>query len=196
MNTVIFDCYGVLVSEGYFIGTVLAERMKDRIEPEALRARYRELATGRIDRAAFWAGLAEDWPAYEREFIGGLALDAQAVGLLESLHGRYRLALCSEGVTAWYQMLWRATGLEKYFDVLALSCELGLTKPSPAFFEAADRLMPAGPKAFIDDKLENLAAAARLGWYTIWLKRREDRTRYRPQATVHALSEVAAALPW
>jgi HAD superfamily hydrolase (TIGR01509 family) len=195
-RTIVFDCFGVLFTEGWFIGKVLAGRLADRIEREALRARYRRLATGRIDRAAFWAGLVEDWPAYERAFIDELTPDPQAVELLERLHGRYRLAMCSEGVRQWYDHLWAKYGLQRYFDVLALSSDLGVTKPGRAFFEAAERVIGDGRKAYVDDKLENLAVAAELGWHTIWMRRIKPDADFAPQATICELRQLPGVLPW
>ena len=116
MDVVIFDGFGVLFTEGWFIGTVLAGRMEGIIEREALRARYRRLAVGAIDRAAFWDGLVEDWPTYERAFVAELQPDPQAVPLLAQLKGRYHLALCSEGVTELYEQLWASHDLHAYFD--------------------------------------------------------------------------------
>jgi len=197
MDVVIFDCFGVLFTEGWFIGKVLAGRMAGRIDRDALRARYRRLAVGEIDRAAFWAGLVEDWPAYERDFIGELRPDPQAIPLLEQLTGRYTLALCSEGVAEWYEQLWQTYGLQRYFDVLALSSDLGVTKPVPEFFEATERLLPAaGRRAYVDDKLENLRAAAALGWHTIWLDRIGPDIDFAPDATVTELRQVPDVLPW
>jgi FMN phosphatase YigB (HAD superfamily) len=196
MDTVVFDCFGVLFTEGWYIERVLARRLAGIITLEDLRARYRLLATGRMDRPTFWAGLVEDYPAFERSFMGELAVDAQADAVLRQLAGRYHLALCSEGVGAWYELLWAAHGLRDRFSVAALSCDLGVTKPSLKFFEATERLLPPGRRAFIDDKLENHRVAATLGWHTIWLNRVGPDTDFSPDVTITELAEVPDILPW
>ena len=59
----------------------------------------------------------------------------------------------------------RTFGYQQVFDQLLFSYELGAHKPDPAYFTAAlDRVGAAAEETFfIDDKLENVEAAASLG---------------------------------
>ncbi|MFJ8248559.1 HAD-IA family hydrolase [Streptomyces sp. NPDC094466] len=56
-------------------------------------------------------------------------------------------------------------GLLDVFDLVANSAEIGMTKPSPAAYEAALALMdlPAGQVAFTDDSRTNVTAAVYMG---------------------------------
>lgn len=60
---------------------------------------------------------------------------------------------------------WR---LGRYLDVIVLSCELGSTKPDPAIYLYALKRLGGGPEEalLVDDNLEFLDAAARLGLQT------------------------------
>jgi putative hydrolase of the HAD superfamily len=55
--------------------------------------------------------------------------------------------------------------LEAWFDAVIASHEVGVAKPDPRIYEIClQRLGVAGPDAlFVDDRLENLEGAARLG---------------------------------
>lgn len=90
-------------------------------------------------------------------------------------------------------------GLLKYFDVIAASAELGISKPDPAVFEWA--LAHADCKAqnavMVGDRIENdIAPANRLGIHTVRLLRgpgayREPQCRDElPEYTISALTEL------
>lgn len=63
----------------------------------------------------------------------------------------------------------REFGLRDYFDVAFSSCYLGLRKPQPAIYRRAIDVLgrPAQRILFIDDRQENVAAAAASGMATI-----------------------------
>lgn len=68
-------------------------------------------------------------------------------------------------------------GLSDRFDGMIYSAALGLKKPDPAFFRAAERLSSAGPDdiLFIDDTLSNVLAARACGWQAFhWTSQRSD----------------------
>jgi putative hydrolase of the HAD superfamily len=58
-----------------------------------------------------------------------------------------------------------ALGLLRYFHAIANSSRLGVAKPAPAYFQAALQLADVSPEdaLFIDDTLENVSSASRLG---------------------------------
>ncbi|MGH7300978.1 MAG: HAD family hydrolase [Candidatus Rokuibacteriota bacterium] len=59
--------------------------------------------------------------------------------------------------------------LEARFDAVVISCEVGLAKPDPRIFRLClDRLgLPAATALFVDDRADNVEAAARLGLQTL-----------------------------
>ncbi len=84
--------------------------------------------------------------------------------LLAGLRGRVRLALlsnASRGSTAKFV----ARGLDRVFDLILCSGDVGVAKPDPAAYRlAAGRLQLPLPRcAFVDDVEANVAAARALG---------------------------------
>jgi putative hydrolase of the HAD superfamily len=59
--------------------------------------------------------------------------------------------------------------LEARFDVVVNSCEVGLAKPDPRIFRLClERLgLPAGAALFVDDRADNVEAAAGVGLQTL-----------------------------
>ncbi len=56
-------------------------------------------------------------------------------------------------------------GVDRHFDAVFYSCEMGVVKPDPAYFRRilADLDLPAGSVAFVDDSAANVEAARALG---------------------------------
>lgn len=62
-------------------------------------------------------------------------------------------------------LLRTAAGFDELFDVSCYSCEMGVAKPDPAFFDAAVDMIgaAAGEVLFIDDRSENVDGARQAG---------------------------------
>ena len=59
--------------------------------------------------------------------------------------------------------------LEARFDVVVISCEVGVSKPDPRIYRLClDRLgLPAAETLFVDDRADNIEGAARVGLRTL-----------------------------
>jgi putative hydrolase of the HAD superfamily len=62
--------------------------------------------------------------------------------------------------------LWSALSLRDHFDDMHYTAQLGVSKPSQAFYEAIERRVGLPPSviAFVDDNLANVQAASMRGW--------------------------------
>lgn len=60
-----------------------------------------------------------------------------AVSLLDSLKGKAKLGIITNGFTALQQIRLERTGLRDYFDALVISEEVGVPKPDPRIFDYA-----------------------------------------------------------
>jgi putative hydrolase of the HAD superfamily len=96
---------------------------------------------------------------------GWSRVDQQVLSLLDDQRGSgVRLALLSNApraqAVAYEQAAWA-----RLFEHLLVSSRLGLTKPDPAIFARALDVLNAEPGdvTFVDDRPENVAAAAALG---------------------------------
>ena len=60
-----------------------------------------------------------------------------AVSLLDSLKGKVKLGIITNGFTALQQIRLERTGLRDHFDALVISEEVGVPKPDPRIFDYA-----------------------------------------------------------
>ena len=65
----------------------------------------------------------------------GFFLTDGAADALEALHGRYRLHVASNGIAETQHSRLKGAGLEKYFENVFISQEIGCAKPDKRFFE-------------------------------------------------------------
>jgi putative hydrolase of the HAD superfamily len=136
--------------------------------------RFRELAR-RIDvrEDAMAHALTERHMAEVARQVVYLAHHAP---LLERLHGRAKLAVCSNFSHAdTARAILERGGMLAHFDAVVISEEIGLCKPRSEIFAAvADRLGVAPDEiAHVGDSLEaDVAGAAAVGQQTVWLTRR------------------------
>ncbi len=92
--------------------------------------------------------------------------------------GRYVLATLNNESRELNDYRLRTFGLAEIFHAFFSSCYTGCRKPDPAAFRAALQFLQREPEEtlFLDDRPENVAAAARLGFRTLRV-RDPDRVR-------------------
>ena len=94
--------------------------------------------------------------AYHSAWMGGLALMPGAIEILEGLKAEHRMALITDFSPApgLWQILNRF-GLERYFQTVIISEDIGHTKPHPSIFHAALDNLGASPSecVFVGDNL-------------------------------------------
>jgi putative hydrolase of the HAD superfamily len=70
----------------------------------------------------------------ERELEGGNELNESLVSYLSVLRGNYKIALLSNSSSEYLRHELAKYDLEKFFDEIVISSEVGLIKPEPAVF--------------------------------------------------------------
>jgi len=135
------------------------------------------------------------WPQVEA--IPGIAQ------VLIELHLRYRLVLAtnaSESGAVLVSSALRRVGLEKYFHCVFTAKELGVRKPSPAFYHAVMRETGCGASEAVmvgDDYQNDITVAKQAGLWTVWYNPtaapspRSDRLH---DAEIRTMSELPATL--
>ena len=97
-----------------------------------------------------------------------------ALDTLESLKEQgYKLGIIANQSAGTAQRL-ENWGLLKYFDVIAASAELGVSKPNKLIFEKAIELAGCQPQnsAMVGDRLDNdIIPAKALGMKTVWIRK-------------------------
>ena len=98
------------------------------------------------------------------------------VKVLEELKKRGERIICASNTYEPHWNIIHKRGLDCYFDKSYLSHEMGLTKPSRAFFEQIMREEHVNPceMIFTDDYYENIEAAQKLEIKTVWYKKDFD----------------------
>lgn len=153
------------------------------VSVDAFRAAYRQ------HRDSYDAGLpAED---YWRRVLGTLGHPSEATGVLamvawliqgdvESWTGYReevwdlvrsfranggRTAMLSNGVPEVMARIRAERPLESWFDATVVSCEVGIAKPDPRIYRICIARLGVDPEEslFVDDRVENVEAAAQLG---------------------------------
>jgi HAD superfamily hydrolase (TIGR01549 family) len=138
-----------------------------------------EIATGGDHRNAFEIVGAPNWrdmmPRSE-ELYGGFRADdcyPDALPAVRDLAGRgYRIAILANQPARRTPEL-RALGFEP--EVMAMSDEMGVHKPSPAFFDRSLELMGApepGDVAYVGDRVDNdVIPSTAAGMRPVWVRR-------------------------
>ena len=106
-----------------------------------------------------------------RPFLVAMRSDGIAVGCI------------TNDVAAWSVRLRRTHRLEHEIAPWVVSAEVGVRKPGAAIYERflAETACEAGECLFVDDLVENLDAARRLGFRTAWFQRRPTAGRRHPR---------------
>ena len=115
------------------------------------------------------------WPEHEAIY-GGFQLDdvyPDAIAAMDALRGRgYRVAVIGNQPTSRTAEL-RRIGVEA--EVMAMSAEMGIAKPSQQFFERVLELLgspPASSVAYVGDRVDNdVLPAVVAGMRAVWIRR-------------------------
>ena len=109
----------------------------------------------------------------------------QHADLLAEFHGRFRLGLCSNfSHTATALSILEASGLDRHFDAIAISEEVGFRKPRSEIFEVTlERLGVGADEALhVGDNLHaDVQGAAAAGIASVWITRRVPEAERRLQ---------------
>jgi epoxide hydrolase-like predicted phosphatase len=181
IKTVIFDFGGVLVrTEDPKPRQLLAEKhglTYDQLDglvygsETSLRATRGEITAEEHKRAVMESlGLPPDsFQEFGDEFWKGDTLDTHLVEFIAGLKGDFTTALLSNAWDDLRPLLTSLWDIEKIFDHIFISAEMGLAKPDTAIYQAVVIELNQDPTEliFIDDFVENVLAARESGWHAI-----------------------------
>lgn len=137
--------------------------------------------------------------SYWERFCGLYIPEEGAEDALVRLHGRYRMGIVSNGVGEAQRLRLQAGRLERYFDALAVSDDLGIGKPDPRIFQAAlDQMGLAREEVlFVGDSLrDDYEGALRAGIDFIFYNRKRTplEPHIRPKYAIERLDELERVL--
>jgi HAD superfamily hydrolase (TIGR01549 family) len=140
---------------------------------------------------------AERWWRYAKE-----DLEPDAVPTLERLEGRYRLGVIANQPSAVREAMAR-DGLDRFFDVWAVSADVGFDKPDPRLFAhaVAEAGVEPSKAAMVGDRLDyDVRPARAAGMRAIWALRGEAPDDPTPEqlavcdAAIRSLAELPDVL--
>jgi len=179
----VFDCGGVLLGFGdpaaysaweARLGIKPGELAKALWEGEPWTLAER----GRLSDAEFWQQVGRRLGVEDDQQIAALREDLwrtwvvnpKVLALVERLRAQYKVALLSNSTDALEEELARRYGVADRFETIVNSARVGTAKPERAIYEETLRRLGVAPAeaVFIDDRAENVAAAAALGMHVVW----------------------------
>lgn len=123
-----------------------------------------------------------------------------ALAAVDSLSKNYRLFLASNGTASVQAGRLERTGLQKYFEGIFVSEEIGANKPSPLFFQRAFAQISGFDKTkaiMVGDSLtSDILGGINAGIKTCWVnpKHRPCREDIRPDYEIESITQLEALL--
>jgi HAD superfamily hydrolase (TIGR01509 family) len=192
IRAMVFDCGGVLLRDGDLSAYGAWEERLGLPQGELARRLWTgetwELAqVGRITDAEYWRRMGEELGVTTPAQVDRLRedlwdtwiLDAQVLSLVERAGRQYRVAILSNATDALEDLLEHRYGVADRFEAIINSACVGIAKPDVGIYEAMLQQLhlQAGEVLFVDDRAENIAAAARLGIHVLWFVHAEELER-------------------
>lgn len=114
----------------------------------------------------------DDVMKFKEMFWGGDALDLELVEFIRSLKDNYKMGMLSNAMSETRRWLENKYDFLHLFNVVFFSAEQKKAKPDPLFYLAILKQMDvkAQETIFIDDFIENIEAADKLGMKTVLYK--------------------------
>ena len=178
----------------------------ERLEPGAPKP-----ASGAI-RPSIWRGaltrhgihdavLAQRLAArYDAVRIERVELFPETLPVLRELHGRYKMAIITNGFAETHEAKIARLELSRFFDTVVLAGEMELAKPDPAVFRhGMDALgVSARESVMVGDRFDrDITGAQAAGMRAIWVNSRKETMppgARPPDATIPSIAELPAAL--
>jgi len=178
----VFDCGGVLLThrDG---STYEAWERRLGLRSGELRERlwlgelWSLAERGEITEEAFWMrfgqmfGLSEhEAHALAEDLWNTWVVDGHLLRIIDQLRDRYRIAMLSNATDVLEEYLEKRYGVADRFEAIVNSSKVGVAKPDPVIYHEMLQRLALEPNQvmFIDDRPENVAAAASLGMHVVW----------------------------
>ncbi|MBT3313007.1 MAG: HAD family phosphatase [Anaerolineae bacterium] len=183
IKVIIFDLGGVLVrTEDRTPRATLGLRF-DKTYTEMDKVVFGNKSSGRASRGEISArdhmqnvmrSLAlpetdEAIQAFYDEFFGGDKMDYSIIESIRSFRPQFRTALLSNAWDDLRGLLINKWAIDDAFDEIFISAEMGIAKPDARIYEMVLEELGVAPGecVFVDDFIENIEAARKLGMYGI-----------------------------
>lgn len=131
---------------------------------------------------------------YETRLSEGYFFMPHALELIQSLYGKYRLYIVTNGTARVQEGRIADAGIAKYFDGIFISELIGADKPSQAFFDACFAKIPDFCKEktiLIGDSLSSdIHGGKTAGLYSVWYNPRHEKLPQGAQAPDDVIGDL------
>lgn len=183
IKLIIFDCYGLVLNEGYpNTAKALARKFGGKWQDyqRIMYKKYFNLAAeGKITQKEAWQKTVGDfnlpisWRELRNLHYRLMKLDKRAIKLNQELNKKgYKTLLLSKNTRSQFADICRKFGLRKKFKNVINTWELGLPKASKKILKEIIKRFKTKPKevVYADDQKNNLIDARSIGIKTILVK--------------------------
>lgn len=195
IRAVIFDLGGVLLrTEKRTPRALLARRFGmsfEEIDTLVFNSHSSKRATiGDINAREHWLAVCKhlgvdhlEVDQIRHDFFAGDQLDNRLIDYIRGLKKKYKIGLLSnawDDLRVYLTDIWK---ISEIFDSLIISAEVSMAKPDPRIYYLAVESLAVvpGEAVFIDDFLENVLAARKIGLHAIHF--------YNPEALIADLNQ-------
>lgn len=174
IKAIIFDCFGVLTSEGWLAFKAQQFGHNAKLQRQATDLN-KQADAGLITHEEFVRSVAELADIPETEVHAAIDVNAPNEELFtyiaEELKPKYKIGLLSNAAANWLQELFSDQQIA-LFDAISLSYEAGLLKPHSGAYEKIAGQLGIEPEegVFIDDQERHCAGARDAGMRAIVFK--------------------------
>lgn len=179
----VFDCGGVILGNPD-LSRYRAWEDRLGLERGELAARlyggpaWRRAEVGELSEDEYWVEAAKelgldhpgDIDALKTDMWNSWVVNPRTLDLIDRVRQRHRVAVLSNATDVLETALRERYGIAERFDCIISSATVGVAKPERRIYEIAlERLAVAAEEVvFVDDRPDNVAAAANLGMHVIW----------------------------
>jgi putative hydrolase of the HAD superfamily len=193
IKMIAFDLFGVVITEGHMVSNTLMPLMPKGSQKAVVKAYYNQYTRGEMTESQFWQAIGEaENTTLQQDFLNAFILDPDLESVIKNLSQYYQLAILSNLAKEWSEVLIDKFQFENNFSPIIISGVVGCEKPNKKIYEilVQQSQLQAQEIAFIDDRLENLATANKLGMTTIHYQRENDLFEFTPDYNINNLKQI------
>jgi len=166
----------------------------ERVQAKNLELKFEEVYAGVLSKLGVPPReefLDHVYQLYSENFHSEIVPGAERT--LEALHPKYKLAVISNATSDLCRRILRENGLDKLFEVIVVSRDLGIRKPDPRIFHYALEKLQVKPNEAVhvgDSLEEDVLGARRTGLRAIWIKGESKEDVEEADRVIHAITEL------
>jgi len=166
----------------------------ERAQAKNLELKFEEVYAGVLSKLGIPPKeecLDHIYQLYSENFYSEIVPGAERV--LEVLHPKYKLAVISNATSNLCRRILRENSLDKFFQVIVISRDLGIRKPDPRIFHYTLEKLQVKPDETVhvgDSVEQDVLGAKRTGLRAIWIKGEDEENSEEADRVIYAITEL------